>query len=547
MPGSRNACRYSRAVFPAPRSWKMRASCTPRRLDVCWKRSAHPAKQGSVCKRYCDAWTTVTTDSRRCWLSSCHAETNGCTTWLRAATPKCAAGSSARCEIWPKNSSAGSQPFCPRLPGRNSLHCFATPPKEATNPAFSAWRKLDCLPQTSADRLDAWQALAELLLTRNGSWRKQPRADIGFGADHAVEKQRLLDLIATLKGERGLRDSLAAIRSVPAPHYDEAQWQILAALRLVLRDLTAELRVVFTERNCVDFVELALAAQSALGEADAPSELLLALDHRIQHILVDEFQDTSHTQLRLLELLTAGWQPADGRTLFLVGDPMQSIYRFRNADMSLFLKTQARGIGDVPCRSLTLTRNFRSAPAIIDWVNTTFPDIFPEHDEVGAGAARFHSCEPVREPSADANVEFHALRGTDSQSEVDRVIEILLDERDRYPEASVAILVQSRSHLEGLHEQLRARQLDVHAVELEPPKNRQVVQDLLGLTRALTHLADRVAWLSVLRAPWCGMTWSDMHTLVGNDRRSTALGAHERPTARRVTHRKRPPAPGPLP
>ncbi len=117
------------------------------------------------------------------------------------------------------------------------------------------------------------------------------------------------------------------------------------------------------EARTVDFVELGLAAHRALGQVDEPSELLLALDRRIQHLLVDEFQDTSQSQADLLKLLTSGWEPGDGRTLFLVGDPMQSIYRFRDADMSLFLAVKQRGIGAVRLDSLTLQRNFRSATA----------------------------------------------------------------------------------------------------------------------------------------------------------------------------------------
>ncbi len=394
--------------------------------------------------------------------------------------------------------------------------------RSATAPAiaaaFAPWLKLDRLPAPTAQSSAAYKALPELLLVKGGTWRQQLRADIGFGAEHNAARSRLRDLIVTLRQQPELQQILVAIRKLPSPHYDETQWQTLAALRVVLRHLTAELRLVFAERTTVDFIELALAAQSALGESDAPSELLLALDRRVQHILVDEFQDTSHTQLRLLELLTAGWQQGDGRTLFLVGDPMQSIYRFRDADMSLFLKTKTRGVGDVRCESLVLARNFRSGPVVIDWINKHFQSIFPSVDELGSGAARFYPCETTRKDSAYATVELHALRGADPQVEVERVIEILSDERDRYPDHSVAILVQSRSHLEGLHEQLRARQLTVHAVELEAPNQRQVVQDLLGLTRALTHLADRIAWLGVLRAPWCGLTWEDLHRLVLNDR-----------------------------
>ncbi len=392
----------------------------------------------------------------------------------------------------------------------------ATAPANAT--LFTPWLEFDDLPPPAAESAAAYKALPELLLVKAGSWRKQLRADIGFGAEHDAERTRLRNLIAVLQEQPELQEMLIACRKLPSPRYDESQWQTLAALRVVLRYLTAELRLVFAERNSVDFVELALAAQSALGESDAPSDLLLALDRRVQHILVDEFQDTSHAQLRLLELLTAGWQRGDGRTLFLVGDPMQSIYRFRNADMSLFLKIKTHGLGDVRCEPLVLERNFRSGPAVIDWINDHFPSIFPSDDELGSGAARFYPCVAVRHDSAHATVELHALRGTDPQIEVDRVIEILSDERDRYPDDSVAILVQSRSHLEGLHQQLRARQLTVHAVELEAPNQRQVVQDLLGLTRSLMHLADRIAWLGVLRAPWCGLTWQDLHRLVSDDR-----------------------------
>src|SRR5262249_35703127 len=83
----------------------------------------------------------------------------------------------------------------------------------------------------------------------------------------------------------------------------------------------------------------------------------------------------------------------------------------------------------------------------------------------------------------------------------------------RDPEQSIAVLVQARTHLAGLRERLRAHGWPVHAVEIDALDEQPVAQDLLGLTRALAHLDDKIAWLAVLRAPWCGLTWAQLHPL----------------------------------
>src|SRR4030095_7794015 len=116
-------------------------------------------------------------------------------------------------------------------------------------------------------------------------------------------------------------------------------------------------------------------------EDAAPTELAPALDYRIHHLLVDEYQDTSPAQEQLLVLLLAGWQPGDGRTLFCVGDPMQSIYAFREADVTLFLQAAEGGMGAVDLRPLRLGRNFRSSRAIVEWVNTAFSALLPATDD----------------------------------------------------------------------------------------------------------------------------------------------------------------------
>jgi ATP-dependent exoDNAse (exonuclease V) beta subunit len=140
--------------------------------------------------------------------------------------------------------------------------------------------------------------------------------------------------------------------------------------------------------------------------------------------VVDEFQDTSPTQMRLIEQLTLGWQHDDGRTLFCVGDPMQSIYRFRKADVSLFLQASEFGIGQLPLTPLKLTRNNRSHPQVVDWINNTFKPIFPAQDNITQVAISYRTFIATKDTIADEGVSVHPLvLDSDEESEQARLIE----------------------------------------------------------------------------------------------------------------------------
>jgi ATP-dependent helicase/nuclease subunit A len=367
----------------------------------------------------------------------------------------------------------------------------------------------ETLNRTLGDEVEAWQLASECLLTKDGSPRKRLSAKEGFPPG-TREASRAKSLCATLTNHPGAVEALAEFRSTPPAAYTEPQWQILSDALAVMKRATAELQLVFRERNAIDFIELNLAAARALGETTNPTDLALSLGCRFEHILVDEFQDTSRRQFHLLEQLTAGWANGDGRTLFLVGDPMQSIYAFRQAEVGLFQQARENGIGELKLEPLNLTANFRSAPELVHWTNTTFPPVFPSHDDAARGEVTFHSAVAEHEEYS-GQIHLHAfIDNVIPEPPTERLIHIV---RAAAPDKKIAILGRKRSVLGPIATALREAQIQFQAVELEPLGERPVVEDLMSLTRALLHPLDRIAWLALLRAPFCGLSLDDLHSL----------------------------------
>ncbi len=385
------------------------------------------------------------------------------------------------------------------------------------------------------EMLPMWRAVADLMLTAGGEPRKEGGLNVKFGFpatdDGRAQKTALVQIISSVED----LTTLHRVRALPlADHeadHENSGWQMIATLSQLLNLAVAQLWLVFQRAGEVDFVEIAHRATRALGDDfGEPTELALKLDYQIKHLLVDEFQDTSPSQVKLLEQLTQGWQMGDGRTLFAVGDPMQSIYRFRKANVGLFIEAAEHGIGDIHLERLQLYRNNRSSPAIVEWINRTFAPIFPEHDEVVQGAIHYRPFIATRDNLPQAGVAVHpVIKQPDEsaelaqQREAEAIVRVIQTERQANPNVKIAVLVRSKKHLSQLVSKLRRDHRDIlfQAVEIEALEGRQVVQDLLALTHALHHRADRVHWLAILRAPWCGLNLHDLHALAGHDHHST--------------------------
>ena len=356
-------------------------------------------------------------------------------------------------------------------------------------------------PRADFADINLWAGIRDFLLT-NGKLRKRVDVRHGFPKG-ASEKEQFVDLLNRLENETQFIEKLANVAMVPPSDFSEEQWQQLLTLEKILRRLLSHLQLRFHNARECDFSEIALRANQALIDLGQPTDLALRMDYQIQHILVDEFQDTSHSQSTLLENLTRGWQQQDGRSLFLVGDPMQSIYRFREADVGLFVKlSDGRGkINDIQLHSLTLSENFRSKKALVDWFNDVFTACFPKHNNETTGAIQY-ALASSRKTLGNAPI-FNAFHSDEQEAEfVVQTVRNALERGDK----KIAILVRNRSQLAPILPVLNAADIVYEGIDIKPFNKTQDVLDVLSLCKALLRLDDKVAWLSLLRGPWLGLS-----------------------------------------
>ncbi|MDH3994208.1 MAG: UvrD-helicase domain-containing protein, partial [Gammaproteobacteria bacterium] len=375
-----------------------------------------------------------------------------------------------------------------------------------------------------------WRSLRNLLLTRDGSWRKRLDKTIGLPPGKGEPQQRkeqLTAILADLAQTDDLEQLLADVNFLPELVPGSEAWLLLVHLSRLLPVLAAQLLLVFQQHGAVDHSQVALSALQALGDDEAPTELALRLDYQIEHILVDEFQDTAINQYELLRLLTRGWgnynelNPQAPRTVMIVGDGMQSIYGFRGANVGLFLKARERGFNGVMLEHLGLLSNFRSDEGVVDWVNETFAWAFPAADDPNRGRVSYTPASAVRPVALEPAVVMHAFHGEYAQAQelafVCRQIAAAAADPDC---ASVAVLGRTRGHLQPVIAGLKQLGIPYNAPDMDRLASSPVVADLLTLCQALANSADRLAWMALLRAPWCGLLLEDLLKLSRRDESS---------------------------
>jgi ATP-dependent helicase/nuclease subunit A len=410
--------------------------------------------------------------------------------------------------------------------------------------------ELDHEIEVLEDAVDIYREFANFLLTKEGEWRKRVTVDHGFPPtpEGKAQKARFAELVESLAMEPGLDAALASLQQTLPLRYSEEEWALVRHCFAVLREAYGQLQLVFSETGSVDFTEVARIALEVLSDEDGlPSDLAIREADSIRHLLIDEFQDTSRNQHELLARLIGAWPDREGRTLFCVGDPMQSIYSFRDAEVELFERVKTLGIEPVTfdldttallLESVALRANFRTTPSIVEDLNTHFGRIFAKNDGSGVSFSRAEAARAAH-PTAPARItEAHlaftrkgpSATGADDDFSPESTRPTQLAEmvdliRSRLAEASeageprfrIAVLGRKRASLVPVAEALREAAIRFRAIELVKLNQRPEVLDALTLAQAILNPANRTAWLGVLRAPWCGLSLAELHLVTSAD------------------------------
>jgi ATP-dependent helicase/nuclease subunit A len=354
-------------------------------------------------------------------------------------------------------------------------------------------------PGANVSDLDTWHSLAEVLLTKTGGLRKRWPAGLAASGWPEVLTSLPPDFLARLKNCRTLPTELFTLQEVDAV---QDLILLLSAAWGVYDDFCRQRRVL-------DFIAVEEAALELLT-VENPGELLLHLDWRLRHVLVDEFQDTSDNQKELLCRLLSGWTAGDGRTLTVVGDPKQSIYGWRKARLDLFLESRLGLTCEegrtLPLMPLSLTTNFRATPALITWVNRVFGDTVMA-DPYLTGGLKFAEAFPS--PSAEggevpclalfADADKYEARAREARWLAGRITATL----PNLPAGeSLAILLFARTHLAIYLAALQEAGLVPRVREGLKLTDSRVVEHLHNLARALVRPQDDVAWAATLTGPW---------------------------------------------
>ncbi len=362
-------------------------------------------------------------------------------------------------------------------------------------------------PETAAPVLDRLEEHRSLFLTKSGTPLKRGCNDEERAWN--TELVRYRDLLRTMLWYHQFGRSFALFRS----HF-------LAAYDRVKR-----------ESGQVDYDDMEYLALHLLTTNPEWQNILYAFDEQTDHLLVDEFQDTSFLQWGIIDKLTEEWRSGKGAkadlevepTIFIVGDDKQSIYMFRDAKVEVFATAAnqlEKWLGTDQLERIQLENNFRSLQAIIDFNNELFSKLMDAGPKSEPWQTRYAAFKRGRENKTLGRVEILldplqarvAERRARDAANIARRIKSLVGQfqvfdPDRNEAAracafgDIAILIRSRTHLAAIEQALRDADIRFIVIGGTGFYSEPEVRYLEALVKTLADPADDIALYATLRGP----------------------------------------------
>ena len=386
-------------------------------------------------------------------------------------------------------------------------------------------------------------SLALVYFTLEGAPRKKPRitAKAWKAKNDRQEYEKLFENIQTLLYR--FRNSHARAR---------AGQEAISMLRLYLRAEERYQQAKLRE-GLLDFDDLEISAYRLLQNIES-ADILYWLDRKILHFLVDEFQDTSDIQWAILDKLTGeifAGQGADklmAPTLFVVGDEKQSIYRFREANYRLIeiVKRNMETLLPLAAREvLTLEKNYRSTPEVIETVNRVF---------TGLWAGTYTPSEVERKEHKGSAKLIEILQDAENSGltealmlarEIGRFVETgsaVYEKTDRTwnsrPAAygDCAILIQSRTKLKEYEAALQAQGIPYRVIGGIGFYEEDEVQAVMNTLFFLWNKDDTLSLAASLKSALFGLSDKDIFDLMQEKVDMIDALAKQRPDISKLLH-----------
>ncbi len=374
------------------------------------------------------------------------------------------------------------------------------------------------------ENIEIWQKiLKRIIFNQDLSLKKRITSSSGFPStnkDNNIAtkmKRDWANFIESINKNKVLRDGLYGLATLHPNGLSNFEGNLLKEISTIFKYATVFLNLTFVEQRKIDFNQLLIDGINLLDDRITNEYFYDNLGFWFTHILVDEVQDTSAAQLALIKKIIAYWDGDERYSLFMVGDFMQSIYRFRKALPEHFSEILETGrFANIHLNLIILKSNFRAQSNLVQWVNELMPKIMCAN---GCDNMNFQLQQATKKSEGEPVAFFNTKKyGEEYEAKIviDTIKNISASAGREGEIITIGILARNRSHLSKIIQKLNQSKMSFVTSDIRTIRDFAVVNELLAITRCLLHPEDKVAFFAFISGPWIGMSLAEIHGFASN-------------------------------